>query len=227
MNTIVFHPWASRAGNTDNPDQLRIDLDPQPGTGFRGCGRRSPWRCARCSPRSASPHSSRPAGTAGCTSSPRSSRRTSSWMCATPSSRAARELERRMPDKVTTAGGRRNAASGSSSTSTRPIATARWPAPTARARCRTPPCRCPLEWDELRGCRPASLHHPHGAGAAGRPRATRGRRCTSIRARIDTLLEWWERDLDGGLGELPFPPDFPKMPGEPPRVQPSRARKDA
>jgi len=40
--------------------------------------------------------------------------------------------------------------------------------------------------------------------------------------RIDTLLEWWQRDLDAGLGELPFPPDFPKMPGEPPRVQPSR-----
>ncbi|MEO8528882.1 MAG: ATP-dependent DNA ligase, partial [Pseudolysinimonas sp.] len=30
MNTIVFHPWPSRSGNTDNPDQLRIDLDPQP-----------------------------------------------------------------------------------------------------------------------------------------------------------------------------------------------------
>ena len=34
MNTIVFHPWASRAGDPDNPDQLRIDLDPQPGTDF-------------------------------------------------------------------------------------------------------------------------------------------------------------------------------------------------
>jgi len=44
--------------------------------------------------------------------------------------------------------------------------------------------------------------------------------------RIDTLLEWWQRDLDEGLGELPFPPEFPKMPGEPPRVQPSRAKKD-
>jgi len=42
--------------------------------------------------------------------------------------------------------------------------------------------------------------------------------------RIDTLLEWWERDVADGLGELPFPPEFPKMPGEPPRVQPSRAR---
>ena len=44
--------------------------------------------------------------------------------------------------------------------------------------------------------------------------------------RIDTLLDWWERDLAAGLGELPFPPDYPKMPGEPPRVQPSRARHD-
>ena len=32
MNTVVFHAWPSRAGNPDNPDQLRIDLDPQPGT---------------------------------------------------------------------------------------------------------------------------------------------------------------------------------------------------
>jgi hypothetical protein len=43
---------------------------------------------------------------------------------------------------------------------------------------------------------------------------------------IDVLLEWWARDLESGLGELPFPPDYPKMPGEPPRVQPSRARHD-
>ena len=39
---------------------------------------------------------------------------------------------------------------------------------------------------------------------------------------IDELLGWWERDVNDGLGELPFPPDYPKMPGEPPRVQPSR-----
>jgi hypothetical protein len=39
---------------------------------------------------------------------------------------------------------------------------------------------------------------------------------------LDVLMEWWQRDLDAGLGELPFPPDYPKMPGEPPRVQPSK-----
>ena len=37
----------------------------------------------------------------------------------------------------------------------------------------------------------------------------------------------WEADVERGLGELAFPPDYPKMPGEPSRVQPSRARPTA
>ena len=46
---------------------------------------------------------------------------------------------------------------------------------------------------------------------------------------LRVLLEWVERDEKEGLGEAAYPPNFPKMPGEPPRVQPSRARgvKDA
>jgi DNA primase len=40
---------------------------------------------------------------------------------------------------------------------------------------------------------------------------------------LETLLEWYEKD---GRGEMPYPPDYPKMPGEPKRVQPSRARPD-
>ena len=35
MNTITFHPWPVHTANTDNPDELRIDLDPQPGRGFK------------------------------------------------------------------------------------------------------------------------------------------------------------------------------------------------
>src|ERR1700704_1415489 len=34
LGTIVFHPWPVRRGNVDSPDELRIDLDPQPGTDF-------------------------------------------------------------------------------------------------------------------------------------------------------------------------------------------------
>ncbi len=44
-------------------------------------------------------------------------------------------------------------------------------------------------------------------------------------ATLDALLELAERDQhDRGLGDLPYPPEFPKMPGEPKRVQPSKAR---
>src|ERR1700747_733309 len=32
--TITFHPWPVRRGDVDHPDELRIDLDPQPGTDF-------------------------------------------------------------------------------------------------------------------------------------------------------------------------------------------------
>ena len=51
------------------------------------------------------------------------------------------------------------------------------------------------------------------------------RRDRRRRLRPGRLLEWVEREESGGVGEAPYPPNFPKMPGEPPRVQPSRAKK--
>ena len=42
---------------------------------------------------------------------------------------------------------------------------------------------------------------------------------------LNVLLEWVEREEAAGEGEAPYPPQFPKMPGEPKRVQPSRAKK--
>jgi hypothetical protein len=48
------------------------------------------------------------------------------------------------------------------------------------------------------------------------------RRCS-----LEPLLELAARDERAGLGDLPYPPRFPKMPGEPKRVQPSRARDGA
>ena len=47
MNTVTFHPWPVRTADNDNPDELRIDLDPQPGRTFAGLPSRRRWRCAR------------------------------------------------------------------------------------------------------------------------------------------------------------------------------------
>ena len=83
----------------------------------------------------------------------------------------------------------------------------------------------PLEWDELADADPLSFTVqtiPARLDSTGDPWQNFG----TEPGRIDVLLEWWQRDLDNGLGELPFPPEYPKMPGEPPRVQPSRAKKD-
>jgi hypothetical protein len=41
---------------------------------------------------------------------------------------------------------------------------------------------------------------------------------------LEPLLDMYERDVAAGYGDLPYPPDYPKMPGEPKRVQPSRDR---
>jgi DNA ligase D len=224
MNTVVFHPWPSRAGKTDNPDQLRIDLDPQPGTDFDDAV---------------------PAGIelravlaeAGLTSFVKTSGNRGLHVFApiVPTHEfldvrhaviaAARELERRMPGKVTTAWwkeerGERVFVDFNQANRDRTIAGAYSPRALAHA-----PVSCPLEWEELEGIDPATmtiLTVPDRLRVRGDPWA----RMHENPGTIDLLLGWWERDLQAGLGELPFPPDYPKMPGEPTRVQPSRARKD-
>ena len=41
---------------------------------------------------------------------------------------------------------------------------------------------------------------------------------------LQPLLDMYENDAAEGRGDMPYPPDYPKMPGEPKRVQPSRDR---
>ena len=43
---------------------------------------------------------------------------------------------------------------------------------------------------------------------------------------LTPLLDMYDRDIASGLEDVPWPPVYPKMPGEPPRAAPSRARKD-
>jgi DNA primase len=136
---------------------------------------------------------------------------------------AAREVERRLPTTVTTnwwkeERGERIFLDFNQANRDRTMAGAYSPRALAHA-----PVSCPIGWDELDGTDPRSFTIqtvPERLATTGDPWADMHAEPGSI----DTLLAWWERDLADGLGELPFPPDYPKMPGEPPRVQPSRAR---
>ena len=82
----------------------------------------------------------------------------------------------------------------------------------------------PVTWDELQECETEDF--------TMRTMPARFAERGDVQAGIDDavcdlrkLLEWVEREEAAGVGEAPYPPNFPKMPGEPPRVQPSRARR--
>ncbi|WOF23988.1 non-homologous end-joining DNA ligase [Microbacterium betulae] len=223
MNAVVFHPWASLASDTDHPVELRIDLDPQPGTDFADVV--------------AAAHAMREVlGEAGLTSWVKTSGSRGIHLFVPIEPRweflevrhaviaASRELERRMPDRVTTSWwkeerGERVFVDFNQANRDRTMAGAYSPRALPQATVSTP-----VTWDELDGVDPHAFTVrtvPQRLSGAGDPWAG----FADAPGSIDVLLGWWERDVADGLGELPFPPDFPKMPGEPPRVQPSRARK--
>jgi DNA ligase D len=225
MSTIEFHPWHSRRADTERPDELRIDLDPQPGTGF--------------------PEAVEIAGVVrevldelGAVGWPKTSGsrglhiyvRIQPDHTFTQVRRAAlafaREVERRRPDLVTTAWwkeerGEQIFIDFNQNARDRTIASAY----SVRA---SPVGRvsAPVTWDEL----------PHiemdDFTIATMP--ARFAEIGDVHAGIDDqyfdiaeLLDWSERDQrDRGQGDAPYPPNFPKMDGEPARVQPSRMNKD-
>ena len=224
MNTIVFHPWPSRAEDSDNPDQLRIDLDPQPGTDFDDA---VPAAAAL----------REVLAEAGLEAYIKTSGNRGLHVFAPIEPvrefqdvrhaviAAARELERRMPQEVTTSWwkeerGEKVFVDFNQANRDRTMAGAYSPRALPHA-----PVSTPITWEELESVDPRSFTVetvPDRLAASGDPWADFGDRPGSI----DVLLQWWQRDLESGLGELPFPPDYPKMPGEPPRVQPSRRKMD-
>jgi DNA ligase D len=222
LATLDFHPWPARRADLDHADELRIDIDPQKGRSFRDAkrvaglvhevldeigyvgwpktsGNRGIHVACRIEPLWTFPEVRRAALA------------------------FAREVERRAPKLVTTAWwkeerGRRVFIDYNQNARDRTIASAY----SVRAR-RDATVSAPVTWDELPDVETKDFT------LASMPK--RFEKLGDVQAGIDdslcdlrVLFEWVERDEAEGISEAPYPPHFPKQPGEPPRVQPSRAR---
>ena len=222
MGTITFHPWPVRRDRPDHPDELRIDLDPQPGTDFHDAvrvagklhtlldeigitaypktsGNRGVHVFVRIEPRWTFVDVRHAAIALGRELQRRSKGVTMNWWKEERGANIFVDFNQNCRDRTM-----------ASAYSLRSIAGA--------------PVSTPVTWDELtdvKDPRDFNLHTvPPRLAKIGDPHA----KIDDVEHSLDTLLEWWERDLSDDLGEMPFPPDYPKMPGEPKRVQPSKAK---
>ena len=126
MGTLTFHPWPVRRADVDHPDELRIDLDPQPGTTFRDAQRVAAVTRELLEELGLRGYP-KTSGNRGVHVYVRIEPRWTFDEVRHAAIGLGRELERR-DEGVTTAWWRRSAASGSSSTTTRTCATGRSPA---------------------------------------------------------------------------------------------------
>ena len=94
LGCLGFHVWPSHADDPEHADELRIDLDPQPGVGFdevRAAARRREGAVRRARHRR---RTRRPPATAASTCTSGSSRSGTRSRCAPAAVAAARELAR-------------------------------------------------------------------------------------------------------------------------------------
>jgi DNA primase len=222
MGTITFHPWPTRSGDNDHPDELRIDLDPQPGTDFGDAVRVA--GVAR-----------ELLGELGYAGFPKTSggrgihiyvRIEPKWTFTDMRHAAiafGRVLERRLPGEVTTKWwkeerGERIFVDYNQNARDRTIASAYSIRPKPGAT-----VSAPVEWDELPTVKPEDFTvatMPARFAEVGDKHAA----IDDAHHSLQPLLDMYERDESEGQGDMPYPPDYPKMPGEPKRVQPSRDR---
>jgi DNA ligase D len=220
LGTFDFHPWPVRRADPDRPDELRVDLDPQPGTGFADAV-------------AVAGVLREVLDEAGLVGWPKTSggrgihvavRIRPEWSFVDVRHAViaiARRVAERIPQKATVAWwkeerGERVFLDFNQAARDRTIASA-W---SVRGRPRAT-VSMPVTWETLADVEPEDfdvrtvpgLLAERGDPHAGLDDAVCG---------IETALEWYERS---GLGDLPYPPEYPKMAGEPMRVQPSRARR--
>jgi DNA ligase D len=225
LGAITLHPWPVRRGDVDHPDELRIDLDPQPGTDFADAKKIALGPVRDILDELGFVGFPKTSGSRGVHIYVRVEPRwtfTEVRRCALA---FAREVERRAPDLVTTnwwkeERGEKLFIDYNQNARDRTIASAYSIRPRLHA-----PVSAPVTWAELPDVDTGDFTiatMPARFAEVGDLHAAIDDQAFSL----ETLLEWAERDeRDRGLGDAPYPPNYPKMEGEPKRVQPSRARK--
>lgn len=221
LGTVTFHPWPVTRQDVDRPDELRLDLDPQEGRGFHDAVEAAQSLRDLLRDLGANPFVKTSGG-----------RGLHVFVAISPdwdfldvrhaAIAVGRELERSLPDLITTAWwkeqrGSRVFVDYNQMARDRTMASAWSVRPRDGA-----PVSMPLGWDQLADVDPRDftlLSVPSLLEAHGDPWADMRRSPWNI----GPLLDMWRADVEErDLDEMPFPPDYPKMPGEPLRVQPSR-----
>jgi DNA ligase D len=222
---LGFHVWPHLCDHPEVADELRLDLDPQPGVDFDDV-RAAAGELRRLLDELRIVGYPKTTGNRGLHVYVRLEPRWDSYEVRAAAVAAARELERRRPELITAAWwkeerGRRVFVDYNQNAPHKTVFGA-W---SVRAR---PGAQvsAPLSWAEIDTLHPDELTMasvPELLAARGDPWADMNERPQSL----DPLLELHERDRAAGLMDAPWPPVYPKQPDEPPRVAPSRARKDA
>ncbi|WP_214320159.1 non-homologous end-joining DNA ligase [Nonomuraea sediminis] len=219
LGTIDFHPWQVRAADVEHPDELRIDIDPHPDTPF-GNARRTAFLAREVLSDAGLEGFVKTSGNRGVHIAVRIEPRWDFVEVRHAGIALARAIEAKDPELVTTAWwkeerGERVFIDYNQNARDRTVVSAY----SIRAKPEAP-VSTPLTWEELEDADPRDFDI--------RTVPARFARLGDVHAAIDdhaysldTLLEWYEKD---DRGDMPYPPNYPKMPGEPKRVQPSKAR---
>ena len=223
MGCIGFHVWPNTAADPGHADELRIDLDPSPGVTFAMIQEGAAETKALLDELGIAAYP-KTTGNRGIHVYARLQPRWDGYQVRAAAVALARELQRRRPDLLTCAWWKEERGS-------RVFVDFNQNAPHKTvfgAWCvRASPhgqVSVPFAWAELDTIVPAELTLttvPARLAAQGNPWAGMAAAPQSL----EPLLAWHERDMAAGLMDAPWPPVYPKMPNEPPRVAPSRARR--
>jgi DNA ligase D len=224
LGCLGFHVWPYRAADPDHCDELRLDLDPQPGTDFSHVRRAAADLKALLDELGVIGHP-KTTGNRGLHVYVRLIPRWDSYAVRAAAVALARELERRSPDVVTAAWwkeerGERIFLDYNQNAPHKTVFGA-W---SARSRAGGQ-VSAPLRWEEVFELHPDELTMPAVVDRLDRF-GDPWKDIDDAPQSLEPMLGMHERDRANALLDAPWPPVYPKMPDEPPRVAPSRARKD-